>query len=236
MMRLMVLTLMAVVCALVAAPASAVVTYQQNFEGGLGTYGTSSYLYFAEPAVPASGYTTPKSSLYDEGTWGVGDNPHDFHISWATFGDHTPSGTNMMIVNGSTDAGVQIWGDTVNGLTAGQQYYFSAWMTSVYPQTGQPPIAPAVLAFSIDGTQLNGDITLSDPVGTWRQFYVPWTATGTSATISIVNKNTTAGGNDFALDDIYLDQGENIVPIPGAIVLGMIGTGLVGWSRRRRVV
>jgi len=230
---------MAVACALVAAPASAAIVYEQNFDSfnPLAPDFTSAYTYYDYiPGAPDDEYGPPLG-LYDESTYGVGTNPALYHVSWATFGDHTTGTSNMMIINGSKVADVQIWSDTVSGLTPGQQYYLSAWMTSVYPQTGQNPIAPAVLAFSIDGVQLGVDITLSDPVGTWRQFYVPWIADADgTANMSVINRNTKCDGNDFAIDDIFLDQGENIVPVPGAIVLGMIGTGLVGWARRRRVV
>ncbi len=210
--------------AICAGTALAVPIPNGNFESG-NTGFLSSY-------VP----NNISGGMLQEGSYAVDDDPNDVHILWSSFGDHTTGAGNMMIVNGSTDAGVQVWASpvapTTIDVTFGQQYYFSAWLASVYPALSDPPIAPAILAFSINGVQIGADFTLSAPVGTWQQFYVPWVADDFYARLALVNRNTIAAGNDFAIDDIGLDTRIPGVPEPTTMLL--LGLGLVGLAGVRR--
>jgi hypothetical protein len=221
------------VLALVAGTAFAIPIANSGFELGNQDF-TSGYQHIAPYAPPAGGYTDPKSSLYDEGTYSVGTDPALYHVSWASFGAH--SGTEMMIVNGAalgpSGADVVVWAESVSGLSVGTEYFFSAYVTSVYPPpVGTPATAPALLAFSINGTPLTPDI-MTSTTGNWFLFYRSWIADGSTANLSLINRTTTASGNDFAIDDIALTTEIPGVPEPTTMLL--LGLGLLGLAGIRR--
>jgi hypothetical protein len=161
-----------------------------DFSAGNNNVG-SSYTYVATPPCHCG------SVLGPEGYYSITTDPNFTHTAFQTMGDHTTGTGNMMVVNGATSAAT-IWSQNIS-VTPGTDYIFSVWFTSVTPTN------PGKLKFSIGNFQLNNAaIVLSQTVGLWQNFTVRWTApAGTnSANIAIVNQNTTANGNDFALDDI----------------------------------
>jgi hypothetical protein len=152
---------------------------------------TSSYTY----AAPSGSAT-----LYTEGKYSVATNPHSVHDGYDSFVDHTANTTgtrNMMVVNGDVVANKIVWSQNIT-VAKNTNYIFSIWCASA--NSGNP----AQLSFTI-GTTTYPLFQLTSTTGLWQNFTIPtaWNSgNNTTATISIVNQNTIANGNDFALDDI----------------------------------
>src|SRR4051812_29700303 len=112
-------------CLLAAAlgvgPASAAIVANGGFEAG--NTGFSSGYGFVPP--------TPDTSCYPEGIYTVGSNPQACHNLWSSFAAHT--GSQMMIVNGSTAPGVNVWEEAGLTVLPNTNYRFAAWLASVYP-------------------------------------------------------------------------------------------------------
>ena len=156
---------------------------------------TTSYTYTAD--------VTGNSELVTEGLYSVGTNANNYHSLF--FGkDHTTGTGNFMIVNGSTSATpVTVWQENIT-VIPNTIYYFSAYARSV---NNVGPFAQ--LKFAMDGVVIGTTAVLPAGVNTtagpftWTRFYAYWNSgSSTSATVSIEDLQTAAGGNDFALDDI----------------------------------
>jgi hypothetical protein len=156
---------------------------------------TSDYTYL-DTSSPSGGCC---GILSGEGAYVVGKNPHTYHTNFDSFGDHTTGTGRMLIVNGASVPNVTVWAQNIT-VMPNTDYIFSVWATSVNP------VSPAILSFSINGTQQIGTVSLSSAVsdGTWQYFTTVWNSGTTSGTvpIALVNQNTAANGNDFAVDDI----------------------------------
>lgn len=140
-------------------------------------------------------YTT--NNLYPEGRYGIGTNANTYHSNFFSSGDHTSGSGKFMIINGAVTVNQKVWCQNLN-IQNGASYAFSTWISSVHPSN------PAQLEFSINGSLLGTPITAPSVRYQWNQFTANWTSNTTSAEFCIVNRNTIAGGNDFALDDIVI--------------------------------
>ena len=163
--------------------------YNGNFEAGNVGF-TSGY-----------GYVAPSSNaLYPEGLYTVVANPNTVHPNFIACGDHTTGSGLQMIVNGAVTVGVNIWSQTVN-VAPNNYYQFTYWIQSV---TGSNP---AQLQLFVNGVAAGPIYTADLTTCSWEQFLYNWNSgSSTTAVLSLVNMNTIAGGNDFALDDIIFQQ------------------------------
>lgn len=166
---------------LTAYAANGSVLANGDFESG-NTGFTSSYIY--------------SPTIYNENYYYITNNPQSWHPGFNTCPDHTTGSGNMMVINGSNVPNTDLWCTTVS-VVPNTDYAFSCWLQSVHPTS------PAILQFSINGS-LFGPVFNANPVACiWDQFYEVWNSgSNTTATICIVNQNTTLSGNDFAIDDI----------------------------------
>jgi gliding motility-associated-like protein len=134
--------------------------------------------------------------LSNEGTYAIATSPSNVHVNFASCIDHTGNNGNMMVVNGSSVPGSNIWCQTIS-VSPNTDYSFSTWATSAEGTN------PAVLQFSINGVTLGSPFGLSGFLCQWEQFFETWNSgANTVVTICINNQNTATSGNDFAIDDI----------------------------------
>lgn len=168
-----------------------------NFSSG-NTGFTSQYTYRQVgqnvPGNPCCGV------LSAEGTYAVNTNPRNVHTNFASFGDHTSGSGQMLIVNGSPTNNLIVWTQNIT-VMANTDYVFSVWVTSASAAN------PAQLQFSINGNNQLGTtiIPAAAANGNWQYFTTTWNSgsiSGNNIPIALVNKNTVANGNDFAIDDI----------------------------------
>lgn len=154
-----------------------------NFEMGDFDF-TSAYQY-------ASDNTT-------EGQYFVGTNPAAWNPATNPCGDHTTGKGNMLLINGSPQAGLTAWATQPITVTPNTNYAFSLWIMSI---DNDPP--QAILQFYINGVPLGNAAPASATVCSWNMFYTTWNSgANTSATISLIDQVISRAGNDFALDDI----------------------------------
>ena len=161
---------------------------------------SSSYTFVADiPGV--------KTELQPEAYYSIWNNPNDLHTNFSSCTDVSGDG-NMMIINGAPQENVEVWRQPIS-VEENTLYYFTTWVSSVHPTS------PAQLQFSVNGALLGDIFNASSNTCEWQQFYATWnSAENTTANISIVNKNTIASGNDFAIDYVTFVPCKLIISLP----------------------
>lgn len=164
------------------------------------------------------GFTQGPANVLNEGFYTVIDNPNNIHTGFNACPDHTTGGGQQMVLNGATQANVSLWCQSIT-VNPNTDYLFSTWVQSMNNQN------PAQLQFSISGTNLGNVFSPPAVACQWVQFYTVWNSgPNTTATICIVNQNTDAGGNDFALDDISFIECVPIIPLNVHAFINQQGT------------
>lgn len=226
-MNIRLLSLTAALCAL-AGTASAAPNLVPNgdFEAGNTSF-TSSY-----------GYSPGGNGA--EGQYTVRSNPSPWNGFFVSAADHT-TGTGLMFVgNGSPVDGAIVWQSGAIAVAQNTNYFFEAWVMNVCCVAGYGGgNSPSILDFAINGVSVGVRTTDLSKAGTWEGLSNTWNSgSTTSAVLTLINRNTAAGGNDFAIDDIRLSTTSvvNPVPEPASIVFALASLPLLWWGMRGRRV
>jgi hypothetical protein len=148
-----------------------------------------------------------------EGEYTVGTDGSAFNHWLENTGDHT-SGHGMMLIGNGKATPDRVWYAATIAVTPDTKYYFEAFVMNLCCAAGLGdgvnPVGPSVLSFYANG-QLLGTRT-SSKLGVWEGMSTDWNSgSATTVELKLVNANTDALGNDFAVDDVYL--GTIFIPI-----------------------
>jgi len=197
-----------------------------NFEGG-NTAFTSDY------AFAPGGNST-------EGQYTVRSNPFPWNGLFISAADHTTGSGLMYVGNGSPTNGSVVWASGLISVTQNTNYFFEAFVMNVCCAGPFPGNSPSILEFSVAGlaTESLGTATTNLALaGTWEGLSKSWNSgLNTSVTLSLINRNTAAAGNDFAIDDVFLGTASTVTPVPEpeTYALMLAGLGIVGAIAQRR--
>lgn len=154
------------------------------------------------------------SGTSNPGDYAITTNPNPMNSAFfinAT--DHSGSG-NMMIVDGTTTGGQQrFWkagnsGGGVGPLVVGQTYTFSYWVLNVSTSSVDAATSANIgVAWNNAGsiTLVSGSQQVAFPgsaASVWQQVVYTFVPTNNFVNIELYNNNTSAAGNDFAIDDL----------------------------------
>ncbi len=239
-----------------ATSSQAVPLVIENFEvqgngepSGTQTFTHPGYTYVNTPFSPNPGV----GSLWGEGTLAEVATSTSVHSLWGPPTTVTTSALNgqmFLAVNGSQTPGAVAFRRSLIPVIGNQQYFFDSNLTSLFPSTiaNRPDLTFTVQFYSdLAGTVTIGPLISSAVftptlVGVWvPQSVSAFAQLGAlNATVSILNSDTSASGNDFGVDYITFDT-QRQVPDPSvpevstgisAGVFALVG-GLIVLRRRK---
>jgi len=222
----------------------------ENFEAagngepsGVSTFTHPGYSYVNPPFSSSPG----PGSLWDQGTLAEVATSSSVHSLW--FPTTTAfNGQMFLAVNGSTSGGAVAYRKTLLGVVGGQQYFFDSNLTSLFPSiTANRPDLQFTVQYYSDalgtvaiGPLFSTAVFTPTAVGVWVPQSVAALAPigALNATVSILNSDTSASGNDFGVDYITFDTERQTPGVPevstgiSAGVFALVG-GLVVLRRRK---
>jgi hypothetical protein len=176
--------------------------------------------------------TTMTPHLFQNAVWGIyAVEPIGSVAGSSAYGDWNnvttdPTGGNgnVFVADGSPVANTRVWTETV-AVTPGTQYTFSFYAAEI----SNACCSNASLVPTINGTAgaaLNA-------TASWQQSSpFNWNSgSNTTATLTLVDSNTSGSYNDFVLTDISLSAA---VPLPASWTMMLLGLGMTGLLRTAR--
>lgn len=190
----------------------------------------------------STGYNYTTTNLWPEGSYAITTAPHSIHPNGVNTLTSNSSAANasVLIANGATVPNTTVWQQIVN-VVANTNYTFSADITNWVSHSAYNA---ARLSFLVNGTQV-GVFNVGAPgtssyeawlASEWQTFSTNWNSgSAQTATLSIVDVSTAAGGNDFALSNVSLEQ-STPVPEPSSMILFLIGVGaMILFARKKHL-
>ena len=167
------------------------IVYNGDFEEGNKGF-WSQYSYTTE--AHGSGYA---QGLGPEGRYAGGANPNYYHQNFCDFSGSTRK--KMLIANGNAGTDKVVYAATFD-VEPNQNYIVSFEAANV--SSAKEDEIPQ-FQFSVSGEKLGSVFKISQTKCEWKEYYQIWNSgSHTNATITILNQNTKASGNDFAIDNI----------------------------------
>jgi hypothetical protein len=174
-----------------------------------------------------SGYAIGDDS--NPGGYTIGANPSTANGAfgdWCNCGDHTSGTGKMMIVNGSGDATLPVWEETV-AVTPSTEYTFSYWGAEVDHDSSSLPHLELKINGAVIGSSTFPEFS-PDNGGQWQNYRFTWkSGTSKTADLVLVDLNTDASWNDFALDDISFSAAAGVAGGTVAAALAASSSGPV---------
>jgi gliding motility-associated-like protein len=164
-----------------------------NGDFSMGDFGfITDYVNYLPGTVPTSGV---------QGAYGVVTNPRNWFAPFSPCTDHTSSGGNMLVADGSTTGTARIWYSPAPiTVIPGKNYTFSYFLTAVVSG------GPAKLEVLINNVPIGPIATAPSSPCVWDEHSYVWNSgTNTTAIISIIDREA-FGNNDFAIDDLYFRE------------------------------